>query len=119
MSQEQIAGVLEGHPHWEWSIGDHAVICGGCHWTKRIPIEVSATDTFRAHQAAVLAPLIVAAQAEALRDAADAPLPAPERKGMTSGFRFWLRNRAATLEAEADPEGLALVQAIHDRKAQG
>lgn len=53
---------------------------------------------FGARKLAEVEALLVEAQAQALRDAADQPLPAP-KNGQTSGFREWLRARAATLEA--------------------
>ncbi len=67
------------------------------------PSFLAAKEAFAAHQAMELANAgfgdVREARAGALEDAGNAPLPAPGRKGETSGFRFWLRARAQTLRA--------------------
>lgn len=50
--------------------------------------------TYRTEARAALEAAAGIIRAECLEEAGDAPLPAPGRKGETSGFRFWLRARA-------------------------
>jgi hypothetical protein len=98
----------------------------GCGWSKPLDEDESSRAAFQTHQAAVLAPLLVAAQAAALREAADAMQEERRTWCLDDAGRYWikrtldeLRERGTVLEAEADPEGRALVQAIHDRKESG
>lgn len=125
MNQEQkIAGVLGEHRiEQDWDC-----TCGAVFYEAESLSAIS-TEAFEsaheAHQAAILAPLIAAPQAEALREAAgriltNDPLDywsqhLPEGLGFQEAMASWLRAHAAAM----DPEGRALVHAIHERKAQG
>lgn len=137
MNQEQIARTLSKHQPIcedvdeipEGYIGCDSVDCGfmveAGEWYDWL-------DAFAAHQASVLAPLIAAAKAEALREAAaemarlwligKKPYAECSKDELLDYNPYvhmrpevWLRARAAAM----DPEGRALVEAIHTRKAQG
>ncbi|WP_157366289.1 hypothetical protein [Arthrobacter sp. Soil763] len=62
-----IARVLAEHPDWLFSIERQAVVCAGkaCDWSQEVGPTQPAEATFRSHQAAVLAPLILRERAEA------------------------------------------------------
>ena len=118
----------EGETYWNCR-------CGELQYVKTGPTGIDADHA--AHVAEELAKAgygnVQEAKAKALTEAADelARLPyaapgAPGRAEYERGLAVrrgesdrWLRARATILTAEADPEGRALVQAIHNRKAMG
>lgn len=95
--QAAIAEVLAGHGIIDRkSRYSGAIFCTcGFHteYTGRV------YDQYRAHQAAMLAPIILDAQAEALREAADAL--GKQKNGTDGFFAWWLTQRAAQMRAES------------------
>ena len=131
-----MADIIAAHPGHEIRLDDQlwVQVCFGCPWRYRYS-DGSGLEAHAAHVAEELAKAgygnVQEAKAEALTEAADElarlPYAAPGAPGRAEYERIlavrrgesdkWLRARAAILTAEADPEGRALVQAIHDRKA--
>ncbi|WP_427130363.1 hypothetical protein [Pseudarthrobacter sp. S9] len=120
---QDIAATLRTHiPNVDIQMDyDYATVCRlwcdatECDYaTDGVIGEARMFELFAAHLAAVLAPLLAAAKAEALREAAAAFHETRPNGQAYNGYRV-----AQILNASAtDPAGRALVQAIHDRKAQ-
>lgn len=103
-----MAEVLAAHFDLQWSFEFGGFVCVECGWqeTYARPYAKDAEASARAsHLASVLTDAgfgpVKEAGAVALEEAGNAPLPAPGRKGETSGFRMWLRARAAAVRGEA------------------
>ena len=122
--------------HWEARDRTQVwyVVCNGCHWRHDVAGRDAPAETYAAHLAEELTKAgygnVQEAKAAALREAAKdlakiayvVPGAAGReeyesrlavRRGDTDK---WLNSRADMIDALNDPEGHALVQAIHDRK---
>lgn len=101
MNQEQVAEVLAGHQDWAYvkNLGyyrsKYECQCGADFWAGDHEEDPSFRASFSAHQAAMLAPLFAATQAEALREAADHVAEIDGRPD--DAARDWLRARADNL----------------------
>ena len=109
-----MAETIAAHPGHEIRLDDQlwVQVCFGCPWRYRYS-DGSGLEAHAAHVAEELAKAGYGNAQEALLAAADA-MPIETLEGADKAS-VWLRQRAHFL----DPEGHALVQAIHDRKAEG
>ena len=116
---EVIATVLAKHTNYVRNEDAGGVICDECGWevASKLPATDSTAARMSQHESHVAAMELSKAGygnvQEALLAAAD-EMPI-ETLGGADKASVWLRQRAHSL----DPEGRALVQAIHDRKAEG
>lgn len=104
MSQEQkITDTLAGHQWYDATSDneDPATGCTGCDdWFGS---EDALDDgTFAAHQAAVLAPIIREAQAEALKSTAEAMRQERHSWCLDDAGRYWIKRTLNELEERAD-----------------
>ena len=108
-----MADIIAAHPGHEIRLDDQlwVQVCFGCPWRYRYS-DGSGIEAHAAHAAEELAKAGYGNVQEALVAAADA-MPIGTLEGADKAS-VWLRQRAHT----NDPEGRALVQAIHNRKAQ-
>lgn len=98
--QAAIAEVLAGHGTLTYKFGGEVLCeCGESLGSYRKDQFPQVCKDRAAHQAAMLAPIIRDAQAEALKDAADAL--GKQKNGTDGFFAWWLTQRAAQMRAES------------------
>lgn len=112
-----IAAVLTNHTNYVRNEDVGGAICDECGWevTSKLPTAESTTVRMNQHESHVVARELTKAgygdvPAALLAAADEMPI---ETLGGADKASVWLRQRAHSL----DPEGRALVQAIHERKA--